>query len=186
VLILAPLLIVSVLVSVFLVCVYMDIARQAQSKKDVVLSKAFSAAKPRFLPLIWTYFLEMIAVLLVLAVMIVLFVLGGIAGIIIGIIAWFIVIFAVLIFFYEVPAAVVLENRSGIDAIKRSYRISKGNVWSLLAVIFVSGLINSSISSGLNNIPYLGFALVSIAGLFLGAWIIMMPAAFYYEYARKD
>jgi hypothetical protein len=180
----APLFIADVVISLLLVYAYMEMARQARGGKHVQLSKAILAAKTGFIPLLWTYVLE--TVIIVLATL-ALFVLGAFGGDI-GIMLAFITFLAGIVFFeaciYVTPAVVAIEKRSGMPAVRRSYEIVRHNFWKWLAIILVSVFASFVVSISLSSIPYVGFVLNLVAGLFLEAWLLMMPAAFYYEYAK--
>jgi hypothetical protein len=179
-----PIVIASMIISLMLVCVYSDITRQAYTKRKVLLTHAFSVAKSRILPLLWTYFLEFLIVALTFGALIGLGFVGGIVGIILAIIAGVIVILLAILFFYETPAIVVLENKSGLEAIKRSYSIVRHNFWSLVIIILIVGIIVNTVSGALASVPYIGFILSSVVGLFLNTWNLMIPSLFYYEYEK--
>jgi hypothetical protein len=176
--------IASVIISLILLCVYSDITRQAYTKKKISLTKAFSVAKSKFLSLLWTCFLEFLIVILTLLLLIPLAFIDGIVGIIFTITAGFVVVFLYIIFFYETPAVVVFENKSGLEAIKRSYIIAKRNFWSLTVIVLIVGIIVNIILRSLASIPYVGFILYNAAKLFLDTWRLMIPSLFYYEYEK--
>lgn len=188
-----PILILFIIISILLDCVYSDITRQAYSKKKIFLTKAFSVAKSRFLSLLWTYFLQFLIVVLILSAF---FGLGlflivirigiiGFIGLILLIILGAITVLLAFVFFYETPAIVVLENKSGLEAIRRSYSIARNNFWSLVAVMLIVFIVTGLVTSGLASIPYVGLIISSLAGLFLSTWNSMIPALFYYEYERE-
>jgi hypothetical protein len=180
-----PIVIASLLVSLILLCVYTDITRQAYTKRKILLTKAFSIAKSKFLPLLWTYFLEFLIVILTLSPLIAIAFVSGIVGIIFATIAGLVVIFLYIIFFYETPAVVVFENKSGLEAIKRSYIIAKRNFWPLAIVVLLVGIIVNIVPGSLASVPYIGLVLYSLAELFLDAWKLMIPSLFYYEYEKS-
>jgi hypothetical protein len=181
-----PVIIASFIVSLILTCVYSDITRQAYTKRKVLLTQAFSVAKSRFLPLLWTYFLEFVIVALTFGALICLGFIGGIVGIISAIVVGGIVILLAVFFFYETPAIVVLENKSGLEAIKRSCFIARHNFWSLVIIILIVSIIITTVRSGLDSVPYIGFILSGVAELFLNTWKLMIPALFYYEYEKRN
>lgn len=178
-------LIASGLISILLLCLYSDVVRQAYTRKKILLTQAFSTAKSRFLPLLWTYFLELLIIGLIFGGLFGLGLIGGIIGIVVAMIVGIILILLVLIFFYEIPAIVVLENKSGIEAIRRSFSIGRRNFWSLVLIFFIVGIVLNTVIGSLASIPYVGFAVSILAGLFLNAWSSMIPALFYYEYEKK-
>ena len=180
-----PVFIFMVLISIFLVCVYSDITRQSYRRGKILLIQSFSVAKSRFVPLLWTYFLELLITFLALGALLVLGLFGGVVGIILAFLVGIIMIFFFLIFFYETPAVVVLENTSGLEAIRRSYQIGRHNFLSLLAVILIVGIILNTVVSGLSAVPYVGIILSNLAMLFLNTWNYMIPNVFYYEYEKK-
>lgn len=180
-----PIVIASVIVSLILACVYSDITRQAYTKRKILLTQSFSVAKSRFLPLLWTYFLEFLIIALIFGGLFGIGFVGGITGLILAIIVGVIVILLAVFFFYETPAIVVLENKSGLEAIKRSCSIARHNFWSLVMVILIVGIIVSTVSNSLGSVPYIGLILSNIAGLFLNTWNSMIPAIFYYEYEKR-
>ncbi len=190
---LAPVIIASVVVTVFLSGVYIDIVRQARSRKNIVLNNAFSVGKSKFLPILWTGFLESLIILalfpgLFLASLSAGIFVGGVASVVIlfgGIVASMVLFLLSLVFFYEVPAVVVLENLSGLDALRRSYKIARKHFWQMVLAMLIIGISTSLVTFAFNSVPYVGIILTSLAGLFLTAWQEMTPAAFYYEYARK-
>lgn len=179
-----PIVIASAVVSSILACVYSDVARQAYTRRKVKLIGAFSIAKSRFLSLLWTYVLEFLVVVLTFVALVGLGLVVGATGILIAMVFGVIAILLAVFFFYETPAVVVLENKSGLEAIKRSYEIARHNFWPLVIITLIVGIIASTVTSGLNNVPYVGFILSNVAGLFLGAWNSMTPALFYYEYEK--
>jgi hypothetical protein len=176
--------IASMIISLILLCVYSDITRQAYTKKKILLTKAFSVAKSKFLSLLWTCFLEFLIVILTLLLLIPLAFIDGIVGVIFTITAGSFVIFLYIIFFYETPAVVVFENKSGLEAIKRSYIIAKRNFWSLTVIVLIVGIIVNIILGSLASIPYIGIVFYSTAKLFLDTWMLMIPSIFYYEYEK--
>jgi hypothetical protein len=179
-----PIVIASVIISLILLCVYSEITRQAYTKKKILLTEAFSVAKSKFLPLLWTYFLEFLIVILTFLLLIPLAFIGGIVGIIFTITAGFVVIFLYIIFFYETPAIVVFENKSGLEAIKRSYIIAKRNFWSLAIIVLIVGITVNIVLGSLASVPYIGLVLYNLAELFLDTWKSMIPSLFYYEYEK--
>jgi hypothetical protein len=185
-----PLIIARWVVDAFLRCTYVDITRQAYSRRSIALGGAFSAAKSRFLSLLWTNVVQAVLILImivgvVIASLIPSFLFGSLAIFVlpIGGIVLFVLIVLAVAFMYEVPAVVVLENRSGLDAVRRSYEITRANVWRTFAVILVMSIVIGVVNNALQRVPYVDSVLLMFAGLFLGTWKDMMPAVFYYEYA---
>lgn len=176
-----PLLLASLFLGLFLQCVYCEIARQAYSGKKVSLVKSFEVGKNKFLSLFGTYLLAFVLLLFLNLILVPLIFFGNF-GLIFFIIFAIILNFSAFILFYEIPATVVLENLSGMDAIKRSIDLGRKNFWSLVLIIFLAFFIVGIVNSSLSQIPYIGLIISNIGSLFLNAWIFMLPATFYLEF----
>ena len=185
-----PLIIARWLVDAFLRCTYVDITRQAYSKNSISLGDAFSAAKSRFLSLLWTNVVQALLILIVVAGIVIVSLIpavffGGLVVMLlpIGAILLVVAVLLAVAFMYEVPAVVVIENRSGLDAVRRSYEITRANIWRAFAVMFVLSVVIGVVNNVVQRVPYVDSILLLFAGLFLGTWRDMTPAVFYYEYA---
>jgi len=180
-----PVFILSAVISIFLYCAYSDITRQSLKRQQISLASSFAVAKTKFWPLAWTYTVEFLIGLLVFGTLLALGIFGGLIGIALAIFAGVIALFLMIMFFYETPAIVVLENRSGWEAVKRSYEIGRKNLGSLFIVVLIVGLISGVVTNGMASIPYFGLVISNLALLFLDAWKYMIPNLFYYEYGKK-
>jgi len=169
----------SILISLFLLCVYCEITRQAVKKKKISLVEYFEVGKNKFFKIFSTSLLAFVIVLLINFLFLPFIFLGG-TGLLIFLILALIINFLAFIFFFEIPAVVVFENKEGIEAIKVSYEIGRKNFWQLLFSIILVFFIASFINSILSQIPLVGIILSAISGLFLNAWIYMLPATFYF------
>ena len=87
-----------------------------------------------------------------------------------------------MIFFYETPAIVVIEQISGIEAIKRSFEIGKKHFGHILLITIIVSFATGIATIGFLSIHYVWIQVFLIANLFLAAWNSMTPAIFYYEY----
>jgi hypothetical protein len=180
-----PVIALSFVINVFLFCVYSDIARQAHAGRGILVTKSFSAARGKLLPMTWTFVVGTALMLLVFSAVFALGLLGGALGIGISIITIAIIALLSLPFFYEIPAIVVLENKRGIEAVKRSFGMARGNLGPLYFVMLIIGIATGIVNSVVGGIPYAGAMLIYIVDIFLSAWALMTPVAFYYEYAKK-
>ena len=180
-----PIFIVSVVIGSVLNCVYSDIVRQSVKRKQISLVSAFSVAGQKFLPLLGTYTLEFVVVLAGFGALLILGMLGGIIGIVIALFVAIVGVFLAVMFFYLTTPVVVLEGKSGWQAMMRSVEVGKSNFLPLIAILLVTGVVASVISSGLGNVPMVGIAVSSLAALFLESWRLMMPNIFYLEYGKK-
>ncbi len=192
-----PVAIISLFIYLLLMCIYSDIIRQAYTHKNISLVRAFLIAKLWFLSILRTYLIGF-AILLGIGAIIIL-IIGGLSiwilskGIVYSVFWMIFCIFigiasvmVILTLFYEIPAVVVVENKSGLEAILRSLNIGKRNFWQLLSVILVAIFFTIFIKNTLSYVPYVGTLLDNLAGLILTAWNLMIPAVFYYEYEKKD
>lgn len=187
-----PIVILGILIHLFLTCVYAETGKTAYSGRKIRLNKIFSSSIPKILPLFWTYFLTSLSLIGIILGLVLIsgigFVINPIFGIvfmmIFGILGIIISAFAVVIF-WLIPAIVVIEKKKGIEAIKKTYRIGRKNIWSALAIIIILAISVSLINSVLSTIPSVGFLLFLLGKLFLDAWIMLAPASFYYEYVRR-
>ena len=176
-----PLLLASLLISFFLSCAYCEIVRQAYSKRKISLVKSFKVGKKRFIPLFGTYVLAFV-ILLFFNLLLIPLIFLGIWGILLFLILIIFLNSIAFILYFEIPAVVVLENSSGISAIKKSVEIGRKNFWSLVFVIFLTFFIVGIVNSSLSQIPFVGLIVSLIGSLFLNAWIYMIPAVFYLEF----
>jgi hypothetical protein len=189
ILMLIPIAILSIIISLFLGCVYPEIIKQHYSRRKILLSSAFSVAKSRIVSLFWTYFLE---ILIIFGVLI------GVGGM--SFLVWFInpvigmlflvilgflflvFLFLAIVFFWQTPTVVVIESKSGLDAIRSSYRIARNHFWQTCAVIFILWIVIGIINSAFSAIPRFGFIFSLLVGVFTHFWLSAAPAIFYYEY----
>lgn len=160
---------------------YIDLTRQFAQHKKPSIAAAYYAARKVLVPLMWTQAL----VLVILAVAVGALMLVMFINPIVGIFVMFVGIFYVVVKLWMVPVAVVLENRRGLDALKRGAELSKGYFWHIWLVLLVIGFVNNVVTSAVLEVPYLGFTLFLLAFLFFGFWAASAPPAFYFEYLRK-
>ncbi|MFH7882384.1 MAG: hypothetical protein QW140_01520, partial [Candidatus Aenigmatarchaeota archaeon] len=135
--------------------------------------------KSKFFKLLSTYLLAFVIVILIEILFIPLIFLGTV-GLLVIIILLVVTNLIAFVFFFEIPAVVVLEDKKGIEAIRTSYEIGRKKFWSLIfalfLVLFISGIINSALS----QTPFIGVIITSITGLFLNTWTRMLPTTFYF------
>lgn len=171
--------IASILISIFLLCVYCDITRQAVKKKKISLVNAFEVGKSKFFKFLSTSLLAFVIVVLIEILFIPLIFLGAV-GLLVIIILIVVTNLIAFVFFFEIPAVVVLEDKEGIEAIRTSYEIGRKKFWSLILALFLVLFISGIVNSALSQIPFIGIIITSIAGLFLNTWIEMLPTTFYF------
>lgn len=98
------------------------------------IGHALQFSTKRILPLIWTWFILGLAIM------------GGLLLCVVpGIIA--------MLWFALATQVVVLEGRSGFDALKRSRELMKGNMGKLFGLGFVVFLINAAVAAGAAFVP---------------------------------
>lgn len=183
-----PIILSSIGIYLFLSCVYPYIVFQFNSTKHISLKAAFKAGLSRLLPLVWTYFLEFLVgisvAVLILAISVILSIFIWQWFFLIGVIILIISVFIILIYFFETTAIVVIENKSGMKAIKRSFQIGKRHFWLLLLLLFVVNFVYFGVSM-LSYIPYVGFIVSNLIFMFTNTWIMSLPAIFYIWYGKS-
>jgi len=178
-------------VAVYIQGIYPDIVRQAFTKKDIVLTESFKTARKRFCSLLWTNILLILLIMLII---------GGAAALLIGmlgilkIVSPLIGIMLVLGFIvatifgipgiYMLSTVVVLENLSGIAAIKRSFALSRGRVLSIWGVIFLIGIFSMGLYV-LILVPVIGLLLYVPISLFVATWSKNASTSYYFLREKK-
>lgn len=187
-----PIFILSVVINLFNICVYSDIVNQVYLGHKIMLVNAFFKAKSKIVSLSWTYFLEILITLAVFFVFVLVGIIGeaflilarleimALFGIIFMLLGLLIIAIMVIVFFYEVPVIVVVENKSGLNALKRSSEIGRQYFWSIIIIIIILIISTFIIRFSIRNIPHIGFILVYPINLFLTAWVWMTPALLYF------
>jgi len=137
--------------------------------KPITVGESFQRAFSLTLPLIWTWFLFYLAVM------------GGtILCVIPGILCMF--------WFALATQVVVIEGTSGIEALKRSRELMRGNIGTLFALLLLIGAINAGISIAGSIIPQehvrvIGSALAqAVASIFAAAAVVV----FYFSCRAKN
>lgn len=176
--------IVSVVIGIFVKAVYPTIVQQSFTKKALLLSSAFSAARKRFLPLLWTYFL--LIVLAIAAMLPVIFLMAlGIPGIILGIFGIFALIVVIIMAVWVLDAVVIIEKISGIEALKRSFDISKRFFWEAMGLLILLAIISFVISLSFSSVPEIGYILQIIASLLVSSASEICQSTFYFIHEKK-
>jgi hypothetical protein len=181
---------ISLGINLFLKCTYVSIIQQSRRRK-VSLSKAFDVAKSRFLSLVWTYFLLLVMYGVALVVLFVLFVVLTFLGPLGIVLDMFLALFAIvallvsLLLFFLIDPVVVLEKKSGEDAIKRSMVIVQKSFLQALVVIIAGFLLIFFVEWLFMSIPGIGSSLSYLVRLFTITYAMSIPATFYFVYKKK-
>ncbi len=176
--------IVSVAIGIFVKAVYPTIVQQSFTKKPLLLSYAFSATRKRFLPLLWTYFLLVVLAIAAMLPIILLMALG-IPGIVLGIFAVFALLIIIIMAVWVLDAVVVLENVSGIEALRRSFDITKRFFWEAMGLLIILSVISFVISLSFSSVPEIGYILQIIASLLVSSASEICQSTFYFIYEKK-
>jgi hypothetical protein len=177
-----PIFILLVITNLLIISIYSDITKQFYTRRRISLIDAFSTAKLRMVSLLWTYFLESLILIGAIAGLLIVGMFMGVIGFILSFIVAIVVSILAIVFFFETPAIVVVERKSGLKAIARSYEIGKRYFWSMFAVVLILTLCIGIVNVVMNSIPVVGRALFNLVNLFLATWIWITPASFYFEY----
>lgn len=80
------------------------------------------------------------------------------------------------------PVALILEEETGVDAILRSFELTKGYFWHIVTVVVVILGIQTVVIEALRTVPVVSLSLILLASLFFTVWSYTAPPAFYYQY----
>ncbi|QQG39486.1 MAG: hypothetical protein HYS81_03820 [Candidatus Aenigmatarchaeota archaeon] len=199
--------------SAFSAAAYASLTQQFAHHKKPSVSDAFYTGKRLVLPMMWLQFLTglVVALPIIVALAVSLLVIGGagaatagsgsitalIAGM--GLFASLLIVAFAVTFYLSIktwlaPVALVVENRRGFDAVKRSFELTKGKFWHILLVLIVMGVVNNvvfQIAASVFQVMVLGsltaalavyFSFVLLVMLPFGMWAMTAPAALYFEY----
>ncbi|MCD6483130.1 MAG: hypothetical protein J7K83_02575 [Candidatus Aenigmarchaeota archaeon] len=187
----SSILVLYILIDVFLRTYFQIVV--FERKKNI--SQMIEKAKRYFWRMLWTLILKNVVLLLI--------VLAGILPILlvavlpaIALLSIPLMLLAILaaiviqIMFYPLPAIVVKENKSGIEALKRSIEFSRKNFWSLVLLLIIIWVISSILSFILSPLLsvktlYITIPIYSIIWLFVEAFFQMLPASFYVSSKRQ-
>jgi hypothetical protein len=179
--------IISALVTVFINGVYPEIIRHAFYQKDVVLSAALNKSKARFRSMLWTHY---VLLMLLLAPLVAAGFALALIALLVPLIFLLFAIGAIIAIVYVVPGiymlstVVVLENLSGIEAIKRSFALSRGRMLSIWGAILLIGIFSIGLYM-LILLPMIGVLLYLPVVLFAAAWGISTPSVYYFMRVKK-
>lgn len=137
-----------------------------QQNRDLDFGEQHRETRSLFVPTIGTTLLWLLAV---------------VVGFILLIVPGFIVLTALLPW----TAVVVAESRSGVDALRRAWDLTRGHRWSLFLTILVMGILSIVASALVGWIPLVGGALSgAVSGAFLAASVALSVLA--YEHLRRE
>ncbi|GEM_PF-6105145 len=199
---------ISWMIELLLSLVFVQISIQArQKRKEVSLNGAFSNSFKDLARLagasLAAYFVVLVAlagaaiaaIALVMIASAVFGSAGNVAGIIIaflfGLVGVIALIAGAVVFgfaFWIMPTVVVIENKGGFEAFKRSLELSRRTPLQFVALMLVAGVISlvvSKIASLIALIPFAGYALAQVMALPFNAWAFLLPPYFYFEYLQK-
>jgi len=176
------------LVNTYVQVVYPDITKQAFTKKNIQLNQAFSVASSKFLRLLWTQIVLFLLLIGVVSVSVMIFIVLAIVSPIIATIILGLVLFVAIVYvfpglFLLVPV-VVLENRVGLVAIKRSFQIAKGRVLSIWILIVILAIFIGLISL-VTNLPGIGIILILPISAITSTWMVLLAPTFYFVVEKK-
>ena len=203
--------IVALLLAPFLNGIYIALASQLRTgSKKLSLDGAVKRAKQKYLSLLGADLLVGAIALVSVGIPYLIFIfqpqlgITGLATVSVSAILILIMIIAsivLLVYFFQVNAAVIIEDKKAIQAFRRSMEIGKKYPWSIIGVILLAialflvidiilGLVVSLISLAFS---VLGFAAVTIVSTILSAviaagltaWLYMIAGTFYYSYVAK-
>ena len=171
--------VVSIIVGALVNGTMLESARQARGG-SVSLAGAFEVAKSKTIPLVTT---SLVVALLFLGLVVGVLVLSIVP--ILGTIVGFVLLAYVALRLYVVNAVVVFEGLSGVDAVKRSWAITQGSVWTVAGVLFTVGFSSVILSSVLNLVPVAGQLMDSLLQLLFFPTLTAFSAAeFYFSKAK--
>ena len=188
--------IIYYLISVLLIAMFIDLARQGYSG-NISLGNAFKVAKKRYAAFFAAGILAAIIIGILQFVLQIIITyaassvafLGGLIALVVSV-----VFFVVVFLFYEISVAVVIENNGPIDAIKRSIEIVKMHFLELIAILVVVAIIGYGFLVGLPGIIFLlsptaliipAVIVFVILLLFLTTWSMSLPVAYYHNYVKS-
>ncbi len=212
---LVPLILVVMLVSVFVAPfmygMYMDIADQGYGGGKVLLKKAYDTARANYLNMLLAGIAVGICWVVAVAVLAIVFALPAAAfglhfttglWIALGVLVSIVALILLSIYLFEVYAVVIIEGKSPIDAIRRSFDIGKknlGSIFGVLAITCVIGVCFAIVDSlVIIALEFLltagvgrgfGIAGAQVVNFILSAafssWIALLPVGFYKEFISK-
>ena len=100
----------------------------------------------------------------------------------VGMLLFFITFPYIAVKVWLAPTILVVENKPVLEAIRLGFARSSGMFWNAATVLFTIGLVTGVVSSGLIQLPLVGYSLDLLASAFFAMWSATAPAAFYYEY----
>jgi len=194
--------------------IYYSLALQTVKKKSKpTLGKAFNDSKRVYRKMLWTSVIQTVIMVIILGIIIIpvfLYIASVRTGStvashplfslsIIGITALvFIVVAAILgaLFFVAVPLA-MLDGSSGIDAIKKSFRVARKYFWSIIGLLILAGIayavayaITEIFAVGFSAVnPLLGavvsFILTVLTESFVVGIVGFLPIVFYKKFVKS-
>lgn len=169
---------ISFLIGAFVSGFYPDMARQAFTKRSIMLSESLAVAKKKFGAILWT---STILILLIMPVSAAWFVLlfVPVIGIFLFLVASVVILSAAIPGLYMIMPVVVLENLSGLAAIKRSFALARNRKLSIWGINIVMGII-AVVLHFLEYVPYLGLVLSPLIAMFLVSWMMLAVTTYYF------
>lgn len=194
--------------------IYVSLAMQLKTgNKQLSLGAAVEKAKQKYLSLLGASLIAIGIAILIFGVLYFLLLAPsmfnlnlGIAGLLIALVLILLIIVAwvlVIIRFFEIYPAVLIEDKRAFAAVKRSMEIGKQHPWSVLGtvlllavIIFVITIIlelvigafsiGLALSGAVLADIVITVILITIVGGVIDAWAAMIPGTFYYSYVAKQ
>jgi hypothetical protein len=182
---------ISMLLMVYVQSIYVEIVKQAFSKKRIMLNEAFSAGWKAFFRLLWTNIVFVVLVLGIVVAVVALVLIGSAISPIVGTIFLLVAMIAGLAgIVYALPglflfsSVVVLEKASGLKAIRRSFRLSNGRKLSIWVIFILLGIFGIALSF-IAYIPVIGIILTLPIYAITYTWSFVAPTVFYFRVEKK-
>ena len=155
-------LLISLLIQPLFVGMIIEVGLRSASGEHIPLSAAFDKAKSRYVKLVWTNFavsvIEFLGVLAVAIPLVIILVAGtyGAAFILLLLLAGLVIAIAYIILaailLYLAMPVVMAENRSGMDAVRMSYNITRKDKAGIFAIFVIIGIISFFASIIIGNV----------------------------------
>ncbi|MBS3052616.1 MAG: hypothetical protein J4428_04590 [Candidatus Aenigmarchaeota archaeon] len=178
------LLVLTSMTSIYLMCTYVEIGRDAYKNKKIDLSRIMPVSAQKIYSVFATYALGAFSTFLLIFVMLLVSIPLKTAGVVLFLLSLLIVTLTAIPVFWILPVVIIFENKTGLNSIKRSLNITKEFLFKLYSTIIVIWLITSVIDRFLLYLPYIGFYLSIVGRLLFFSWKALTPVSFYYEYVK--
>ena len=182
--------VVSFIAYVLLNGIIIAMGDQLYRKARLDIGRAFRLATSKYLSLLGAGIAVSLLILLVIGAAVLGIVsafsamgaIGGMFSAMLIVITLIVVLLFASIFFFQVSAAIILENKSAIGGLRRSIEIASRNKLNIFALLILMSVIAGAIEfvgALLALVPVLGWIIAALMGIFVSVWLGVIPAYFY-------